>query len=69
MRLYDGDLYGMEFTQLLGLIETRFEDYSWGMDGFIRSFSVEVVHVEPSPDMSELDQNDPAGHEIRLALT
>lgn len=68
LRLYDWNLYGIKFTQRNEMVETRFEDYTWGMDGYILSASVEVAHIEPAPDMSGLHQEDPAAHEIRLSL-
>ena len=68
LRLYDGDLYGVEFNRRDGLIETRFVDYPWGMDGYILSAGVEVINIEPAPDMSGLHQDDVAGHEIKLSL-
>ena len=68
LRLYANDLYGMKFAQKNGLIETRFDDYVWGLDGFILSAGVEVTNIAPAPDMSELLESDPAHHTIEMAI-
>lgn len=59
----------MAFTRKNDAIEIRFEDYAWGMDGYILSASVAVTQITPAPALSELHQEDPAGHEIRFSLT
>ena len=68
LRLYDGDLYGMNLAWVNGFIETRFEEYAWGLDGFICSASLELRHFEPSPDMSGIAVGDVAYREIHISL-
>lgn len=68
LRLYAGNLYGVAFARTPGGIETRFTDYTWGMDGRILSAAIEVVNVAPSPGRSEKYPNDPVDHDIRIAL-
>jgi len=69
LRVYSDDLYGVEFTRVNGLIETRFEEYAWGTDGFILSTGIEVIGVAPAPDMSAFHENDAAHHEIRMSAS
>jgi hypothetical protein len=69
LRLYDEDLYGIAFTTTDMGVETRFDDYTWGLDGYIRSTGIQVTRVEPAPDLSGLSTEDPAHHEIRFSLS
>ena len=48
LRLYNCDLYGMEFTRANGFLETHFEDYCYGLDGTITSEGLEVTHIKLS---------------------
>jgi hypothetical protein len=60
LRLHSGDLYGIDFVRENDLLETRFTDYDYGLDGTVLSGGVAVTHIELSPVRPE---------EERLALT
>lgn len=64
LRLSENSLYGMEFERDGEHILTRFDDYVYGMDGFIRSETVEVTHVEPAPVLPE----DADEQEVRFSF-
>lgn len=51
LRLHNGDLYGIGFARVKGLLETRFDDYCYGLDGAIFSEGVEVMCTEHVPKL------------------
>jgi hypothetical protein len=55
IRLANADLYGINLARIGDLIETRFDDYSFGMDGSIVSAGIEVLQIEPAPEPTEYD--------------
>ncbi len=55
IRLEDADLYGINLAQMGDLIETRFDDYWFGMGGSILSAGIEVLQIEPAPELTEHD--------------
>lgn len=66
LRFSDGDLYGMDFAKDGTLIRTTFEDYTWGLDGYICSQSVEISAIMPSPESPSC--GEPGFGEILLAM-
>jgi len=64
LRIEDHDLYGVAFRRMKDLIETRFTDYAWGTDGFIRSSSIEVIEIVLDPN----ENSEPPAHSTNRAI-
>ena len=58
------DLYGIDFSKIGEKFHTEFEDYYWGLDGYILSQSIEIISIAPTKDPSELTESDSADRMI-----
>ena len=67
--LTDNALYGIDFSGIEGGFKTEFEDYCYGLDGYILSQGIEVIGIEPTKDPSELDFNDISNQRVIISIT
>jgi hypothetical protein len=67
-RYYAHDLYGLLFARMDDWIETRFDDYVWGMDGYIRSSIVEVLDIQDAPDFFSEPEDSVKLHQMNFSF-
>lgn len=54
LRITENLIYGIKLFESGRLIRTHFEDYEWGLDGEILSDGVELIGIEPVPEVSHM---------------
>lgn len=64
--LYGEDIIGVSFSRNADFIETRFENYAFGFDGFIVARSIEVFGMEQISETEE--QTSDSSRSIKLTI-
>lgn len=57
-RHYNNDIYRLYLSRKNDLIESLFENYSWGFQGNILAESIEVSDIQVEPNLPELSNED-----------